>query len=68
MSKPTTEVIRRGKLVIYRDGVRFGTLWTEKGNLYWRTPKGKKYYARSWKEFDEFMTQTGRFAPESSAA
>jgi|HubBroStandDraft_1064217.scaffolds.fasta_scaffold140517_2 hypothetical protein len=67
MAKPTTEIIHQGKLAIYRDGERFGTLWTEKGNLYWRTPKGKKYFSRSWKEFDEFMTQTGKFAKDEAA-
>lgn len=62
MAKPTTEVIHQGRLAIYRDGIRFGTLWIEKGNIYWRPAKGKKYATRSWNEFDQFMTQTGRFA------
>jgi hypothetical protein len=62
MAKPVTEVIHQGKLVIRRDGDKFGTLWIEKGNIYWKPKKAKTDSTRSWKEFHEFMTQTGRFA------
>jgi hypothetical protein len=61
MSKPATEVIHQGTLVIRRDGEKFGTLWVEKQNILWRTRSGKKYPSRTWKEFDEFMTRSGRF-------
>lgn len=61
MAKPVTEVIYHGKLEIRRDGIRFGTLWIEKGNIYWRGSRDKNDRTRSWKEFEKFMTGTGKF-------
>jgi hypothetical protein len=61
MSKPTTEVIHQGRLVIGRGGEKFGTLWVEKQNIQWRRRRGKRYPSRTWKEFDEFMRRSGRF-------
>lgn len=62
MAKPVTEVIHRGKLEIRRDGVRFGELWIEKGNIYWNGSKDKKFRTRTWKEFESFMTRKRQFA------
>lgn len=60
MAKPITEVVHHGRLEIRRDGLRFGILWIEKGNVLWRTRKGRSK-TRTWTEFDDFMTRSGKF-------
>jgi hypothetical protein len=39
VAKPVIEVIHRGDLEIRKNGIRFGKLWIEKANIYW---KGRK--------------------------
>jgi hypothetical protein len=62
MAKPSTEIIHDGRLIIRRNGKKFGTLWIDKQNIAWRTRSGKKYPTRAWKDFDDFMTRSGKFA------
>lgn len=61
MAIPVTEVIHHGSLEIRRDGVKFGELWIEKQNIYWRGSKDKRNHTRGWKDFEKFMTRTGKF-------
>jgi len=61
MPKPVIEVIHHGELEIRRDGVRFGRLWIQRGNIYWKGRKDKRYHKRGWKDFEQFVTRTGKF-------
>jgi hypothetical protein len=56
MAKPATKLVDI-RITIRRGRARFGTVSAERQYIYWKPANSRKWFYKSWNDFDEWMTK-----------